>query len=69
MAATLTPLEGGGDDYDGEQLANELFDLIHRQLPRLHPADPYRRVLAQWLPVLGDSLGRPLVRSVGGGTS
>lgn len=52
--------DGGGEDqYDGEALANEVFDLIRRRLPRLDSEDPFRPVFCQWLPELGDALGRP----------
>lgn len=58
----LTPLEGGGDGYDGMTLMNEVFDLMRRRLPRLRLDDPQRPVVSEFLVALGPRLGRdPLV--------
>lgn len=53
-----------GPDFDGEQLANDVFDIIHRGLPRLAADDPLRPAFAAWLPVLGEALGRPRLQPV-----
>lgn len=58
----------GGDDggeYTGHHLAEELFDLMRRRLPRLADDDPYRHLLMRTLPVLGEALGRPQLVPVG----
>lgn len=55
----LTPHDGGGDKYDGEMLANEIFDLIRHRLPRIAVDDPVRENVQRLLPALADALGRP----------
>lgn len=62
----LTGHDGGLGEYDGEALANEVFDLIRRRLPRLRPEDPMRPMMAQLLPALGEALGRPPLLPVAG---
>lgn len=57
----LTPHDGCGEHYDGENLMNEIFDLIRRRLPLLPPGDPVRRVMHALLPRLAVALGRPRV--------
>lgn len=56
----LTGHDGGvGDDeYTGEHLMGEVFDLMRRRLPQLHRADPYRPRLMALLPQMGAALGR-----------
>lgn len=55
----LTSHDGGADKYDGEALADELFDWLRHRLPRLAEDDPVRCVVQQMLPALGEALGRP----------
>ena len=49
---------GRGDEYDGEALMNEVYDLMRHRLPLLHPGDLHRPVVSQFLARLGDRLGR-----------
>lgn len=64
----LTSLDGGADAtlYDGEELLNEVFDLMRRRLPKIPVDDPARPALTALLPALAESLGRPLVVPVRG---
>jgi hypothetical protein len=55
----LTPHDGGGDDYDGAALAEEIFDLLRSRLPRLASEDPVRALVQPLLPALGEALGHP----------
>jgi len=55
----LTPLEGGSDEYTGEQLAGEMFDLIRRRLPLIAPGDHVGETIRRLVPALGAALGRP----------
>lgn len=59
----LKGLEGGegGDPYTGVDLVEEMYDLVRRRLPHLTLDDPLRPTVSQWLPLLGDALGRPAV--------
>lgn len=55
----LTPLDGGGaKEYDGDDLMNEVFDLMRHRLPRLRMTDPHRPVVSEFLAALGPRLGR-----------
>ncbi len=53
--------DGGGDIYDGESLANELYDTMRRRLPLLAEDDPLRPVFSETLTSLSVLLGRPLL--------
>lgn len=59
----------GEQPYDGEALANEVFDLLRRRLPSLPLTDPLRSVLYQMLPALGSALGRQPLMPVALGAS
>jgi hypothetical protein len=45
----------------GEQLLNDIFDLISERLPRLPREDPARPALARLCPMLAEALERPRV--------
>lgn len=46
----------------GEQLMNDVYDLLRDRLPELPPDDPYRTLLLGVLPQFGRVLGRsPLI--------
>lgn len=62
--ATVTPIRPNHHliptvtDYSGEQLADEVLDLLERRLPLLAADDPYRPMLARTIPVLAASSNR-----------
>lgn len=62
----LTGHDGGRaqDEYTGEDLAAEMFDLMRRRLPLLDGDDPVRLTLHALLPALGEALGRPRLLAV-----
>ena len=64
--ATITTIYDGGREADltGEEVLEEVFDLIRRLLPRLHPDDPVRASFLRLAPMLGTSLGHSLVALV-----
>lgn len=51
-------------EYTGVHLAEEMFDLMRRRLPRLADDDPMRETYQAWLPCLGSALGRPVLLPV-----
>ncbi len=53
--------DGGGDHYDGESLANDVYDLMRRKLPLLAEDDPLRPAFSESLTSLSVLLGRPLL--------
>lgn len=60
----LTAHDGGGEQDSGEQLLNDVFDLIRRRLPRLACDDPVRVSLTAVMPELARRLDRPHVMPV-----
>jgi hypothetical protein len=62
----LTALEGGASNgsITGEQVLNEILDLLTDRLPRLALHDPARPHLAAFAPALGAALGRPRAAAV-----
>lgn len=61
----LTAYDGGREGrLSGEEVLDELFDLIRLRLPRLAPEDPVHGSLSRLAPYLGQSLGRPTVEIV-----
>lgn len=60
----LTSYDGGGGGLSGDQVLDEVFDLISRRLPRLRPDDPVREILGACLPGVARDLGRPIVQLV-----
>lgn len=62
----LTALDGGAKPaaITGEQVLNEILDLITDRLPHLALDDPARPRLAAFAPALGAALGRPRATAV-----
>lgn len=54
----LNGLKGGNEQYDGQALMNEVFDLMSERLSWLPPDDGYRPVVEDFLTALGPRLGR-----------
>lgn len=48
----------------GEQLMNDVYDLLCDRLPELPLEDPYRWQILELLPQLGRTLGRSPLRPV-----
>lgn len=44
--------------YTGEDLLNEVFDVMKCRVPKLQPDDPYRERLMTLIPQLAAALGR-----------
>ena len=65
-APTLTVHSGGiGSSWDaGDELLNDLFDLIASRLAGLANDDPVRGIFRDMLPAFARQLGRPVVELV-----
>jgi hypothetical protein len=67
MATRLNDYEGPCREYrEGQEVRDELFELISERIPEMHPSDPVRIRLAELAPHFGNSLGRPRVAAVNG---
>lgn len=64
----LRSYDGGGEGVlSGNEVLNEVYDLLRRRLPDLSPDDPARPALAATLTDLAPMLGRPTAEIVRGG--
>jgi len=51
--------------YSGEQLANDVYDLIRTRMPQVGLDDPLRATLERTMPALGEALGMPVDEAPG----
>jgi hypothetical protein len=65
MTFTVHDGSDGVEMLSGEDVLDEIYDLIAARLPQMAIDDPVRACLMRLAPVLGSSVGRPPVRLLG----